>query len=65
MDCSPPSFSAYGNILAIIREWVAFPPPGDLPNQGSNKGLLQLLQWQVDSLLLSLWEALGSLMAAR
>ena len=26
------------------------PPPGDLPNQGSNLHLLCLLQWQVDSL---------------
>ena len=65
MDCSLPGSSVRGILQARMLEWVAFPPPGDLPNQGSNKVLLQLLQWQVDSLLLSLWEALGSLMAAR
>ena len=27
-----------------------FPPPGDLPNPGSNPRLLRLLHWQMDSL---------------
>ena len=29
---------------------LPFPPPGDLPNPGSNLHLLCLLHWQVDSL---------------
>ena len=28
------------------------PPPGNLPNPGINPGLLHLLHWQADSLLL-------------
>ena len=32
---------------------LPFPPPKDLPNQGSNLCLLNLLHWQVDSLTLS------------
>ena len=31
-------------------EWVPYPPPGDLPDLGSNLSLLPLLHWQVDSL---------------
>ena len=37
---------------------LPFPPPGDLPDQGSNPGLLWLLHQKVDSSLLSY---LGSL----
>ena len=29
---------------------LPFPPPGDLPNQGSNPHLLLLLHWQAGSL---------------
>ena len=32
MDCSPPGFSAHGILQARILEWVAIPPPGDLPD---------------------------------
>ena len=32
---------------------LPFPPPGDLPDPGSNPHLLCLLHWQADSLLLS------------
>jgi len=31
MDCSPPSSSVHGILQAKILEWVAMPPPGDLP----------------------------------
>ena len=31
-DCSPPGSSAHGILLARILEWVAMPPPGDLPD---------------------------------
>ena len=32
MDCSPPGSSVHGIIPARILEWVAFPPPEDLPD---------------------------------
>ena len=65
MDCSPPSFSAYGNILAIIREWVAFSSSRGSYQPGIKQSSPTAPAMEVDSLLLSLWEALGSLMAAR
>ena len=34
MDCSPPGSSVHGILQARILEWVAFPPPGNLPNSG-------------------------------
>ena len=34
MDCSPPGSSVHGILQARIPEWVANPPPGDLPNLG-------------------------------
>ena len=34
MDCSPPTSSVHGILQARILEWVAMPPPGDLPNPG-------------------------------
>ena len=39
----------HGISQARILEWVAFPTPGDLPNQGSNSSVLH---WQAGSLLL-------------
>ena len=32
IDCSPPDSSVHGILQARILEWVAIPPPGDLPN---------------------------------
>ena len=32
MDCSLPHSSVHGILHARILEWVAIPPPGDLPN---------------------------------
>ena len=53
MDCSPPGSSVHGILQARMLERVATPPPpGDLPDQGSNSSLL-LLSWRVDSVLLS------------
>ena len=42
-------------ILSRQEYWIRlpFPPPGDLPNQGSNLHLLSFLHWQADSLPLS------------
>ena len=49
-DCSPPGSSVHGILWARILEWVAFPSLGDLPDPGSNLGLLhcrQFLYWDV------------------
>ena len=50
MDCSPPGSSVSGILQARIPEWVAIPPPGDLPDPGI-KPMSSALQ--VDSLPLS------------
>ena len=34
MDCSLPGSSVHGILQARILEWVAFPPPEDLPDPG-------------------------------
>ena len=34
MDCGPPRSSIHGTHQGRILEWVAIPPPGDLPNPG-------------------------------
>ena len=34
MDCSPPGSSVHGILQARILEWIACPPPGDLPDPG-------------------------------
>ena len=34
VDCSPPGSSVHGFLQARILEWIACPPPGDLPNLG-------------------------------
>ena len=36
MDCSLPGSPVHGIFQARILEWVAFPPPGDLPNPEIN-----------------------------
>ena len=40
MDGSPPGSSVHGIFQARILEWQPFPSPGDLPDPGSNPGLL-------------------------
>ena len=50
MDCSLPSSSVYGILLARILEWVAMPFSGHLPNPGIELVSLCLLRWQVGSL---------------
>ena len=37
MDCSPRSSSDHGISQGRIVEWLPFPPPGDLPNQGTER----------------------------
>ena len=39
MDHSLPGSSPDGILQARILEWVLCPPPGDLPDQGTNPGL--------------------------
>ena len=34
VDCRPPGSSVHGILQARILEWVAMPPPGDLPDPG-------------------------------
>ena len=34
VDTGPPGSSVHGPLQARILEWVACPPPGDLPNPG-------------------------------
>ena len=49
MDCSPPGSSVHGMLQARMLEWVAFPPPGDLPNPGIELTSPGLQYWQTDS----------------
>ena len=48
MDYSSPGSSVHGIFQASILEWIAFPPPGDLPYPGVEPGSPSL---QMDSLL--------------
>ena len=34
VDYSPPGFSVHGILQARILEWIAMPPPEDLPDPG-------------------------------
>ena len=43
-DCNPPGSSVYGIFQARILEWVAIPPPGDLPHPGIELASLHSLQ---------------------
>ena len=47
MDCGRPGSSVHGILQARILEWVACPPPGDLPTPGTEPGSPVL---QADSL---------------
>ena len=40
VDCRPQGPSAHGILQARILEWVAKPPPGDLPNPGTKPTFL-------------------------
>ena len=50
MDYSPPGSFVHGILQARILEWLPFPTPEDLPNQGIKPGSPEL---QADSLPLS------------
>ena len=53
MDSSPPGFSVHGILQARILEWVACPPPGDLPDAGVEPVSPVAPALQADSLPLS------------
>ena len=52
-DRRPPGSSVHGVLQARALEWVARPPPGDLPGPGITLASLSLLLWQAGSLLLA------------
>ena len=54
-NCSPPGSSVQGILQARILEWVAFPPPGNLPDPGIKPAFPLAPAFQADSLLLSHW----------
>ena len=53
MNCSPPGSSVHGILQVRILEWVSVFSRGIFPTQQLNLCLLNLLQWQADSLPLS------------
>ena len=53
MDCSPPGSSVHGILQARILEWIAMPPPGDLPDPRIESMSPVAPALQVDSLPLS------------
>ena len=53
MACSPPGSSVHGILQARILEWVAMPPPADLPDPGIEPVSPATPALQVDSLPLS------------
>ena len=54
VDCSLPGSSIHEIFLARILEWIAMPPPGDLPDPGIEPAsLAPPPALQTDSLLLS------------
>ena len=53
MDCSPRGSSVHGVLQARVLEWVAVPPPGDLPDPGLEPVSPESPALEADSLLLS------------
>ena len=53
MDCSPPGSSVHGVLQERVLEWVAVPPPGDLPDPGLEPVSPESPALEADSLLLS------------
>ena len=56
MHCSPPSSTVHGILQARILEWVACPPPRDLPDPGTEPESPMSLVSLADSLLLSSYQ---------
>ena len=57
MECSLPGSSVHGVFPARILEWVAFPPPGDIPDLGIKPALPASPTVQADPLPLNHWES--------
>ena len=55
-DCSPPSSAVHGILQARILEWVACPPPWDLPDPGIEPESPMSLVSLADFLLLSSYQ---------
>ena len=56
LDCSPPGSSVHGNFQARLLDWVAISSSrGSSQPRDGTAGLLCLLHWQTESLLLSGW----------
>ena len=55
MNCSPPGSSVHEIFQVRILEWVACPPPGDLPDPGIEPVSPRSPALQADPLLLSPW----------
>ena len=55
MDCSPPGSSVHGILQSRLLEWLPCPPPGDLPNLGTEPESPASPPLQADSLPLSHW----------
>ena len=55
VDYSLPGSSVHGILQARILEWVAFTPPGDLPDSGIEPMSPETPALQADSLLRSHW----------
>ena len=55
-DCSPPSSAVHGILQARILEWVACPPPRDLPDPGIEPESPMSLVSLADFLLLSSYQ---------
>ena len=53
MDCCPPASSGHAILWASIREWVAVPPPGGLPDPGMETESPAAPTLQADSSMLS------------
>ena len=53
VDCSPPDSSVHGILQARILEGAAMPPPGNLPQPGTEPPPPGAPAWQADSLPLS------------
>ena len=72
MDCSPPGSYVHGILQARILSGLSCPPPGDLPNPGTEPTSPIAPAWPLDSLLtepsgspLSLFTSLPNLQTAR
>ena len=59
LDHSPSGSSIHGISQVRILKWIAFPPPGDLPNPGIKPMPSVSSEMQADSLLLSHWGSLN------